>query len=206
MATAFTDPSALLDFPVFRPEMAFPLLTAEMIETIREYACEAVAPVGTAVFSRGQRGTDMFVVLEGNVNIYTGDEESTRETVIDLGPNQFTGELNMLNDQPTLVGARATVPSTLLCVKRANLRRLMRSEGEIANLILQGFIWRRIGLASQAKVGVTLIGHDGESATLKLKRFLFNGYPQHVTSVEAYEGASPTSIAGSGLLARGRLQ
>ena len=124
----------------------------------------------------------------------------------DNGANQFTGELNMLNDQPTLVGARATVPSTLLCVKRANLRRLMRSEGEIANLILQAFIWRRIGLASQAKVGVTLIGHDGESATLKLKRFLFNGYPQHVTSVEAYEGASPTSIAGSGLLARGRLQ
>jgi thioredoxin reductase (NADPH) len=100
----------------------------------------------------------------------------------------------MLNDQPSLVGARATVPSALLCVKRGNLRRLMRSEGEIANLILQAFIWRRIGLASQAKVGVTLIGHEGEAETLKLQRFLRrNGYPHHVTSVEAYKSASPTS-------------
>jgi thioredoxin reductase (NADPH) len=194
MATAFTDPSALLDFPAFRPEMAFPLLTDTMIETIRAYASEVMEPAGTTIFSRGQRGADMFVVLEGNVNIYTGDEENTSETVIDLGPNQFTGELNMLNDQPTLVGARATVPSALLRVKRGNLRRLMRSEGEIANLILQAFIWRRIGLASQAKVGVTLIGHEGEAETLKLQRFLRrNGYPHHVTSVEAYKSASPTS-------------
>jgi thioredoxin reductase (NADPH) len=194
MATAFTDPSALLDFPAFRPEMAFPLLSDTMIETIRAYASEVLEPGGTTIFSRGQRGADMFVVLEGNVSIYTGDEENTSDTVIDLGPNQFTGELNMLNDQPSLVGARATVPSALLRVKRGNLRRLMRSEGEIANLILQAFIWRRIGLASQAKVGVTLIGHEGEAATLKLQRFLRrNGYPHHVTSVEAYKSASLTS-------------
>jgi thioredoxin reductase (NADPH) len=194
MATPFTDPSALLDFPAFRPEMAFPLLTDTMIETIRAYASEVMEPGGTTIFSRGQRGADMFVLLEGKVNIYTGDEENTSETVIDLGPHQFTGELNMLNDQPSLVGARATVPSALLRVKRGNLRRLMRSEGEIANLILQAFIWRRIGLASQAKVGVTVIGHEGEAETLKLQRFLRrNGYPHHVTSVEAYKSASPTS-------------
>lgn len=194
MATAFTDPSAVLDFPAFRPEMAFPLLTDTMIATIRAYASEVMETDGTTIFSRGQRGADMFVVLEGNVNIYTGDEENTSETVIDLGPNQFTGELNMLNDQPSLVGARATVPSALLRVKHGNLRHLMRSEGEIANLILQAFIWRRIGLASQAKVGVTLIGHEGEAETLKLQRFLRrNGYPHHVTSVEAYKSASPTS-------------
>lgn len=195
MATAFTDPSALLDFPAFRPEMAFPLLTNVMVETIRAYASEVMEPAGTTIFSRGQRGADMFVVLQGNVNIYTGDEENTSETVIDLGPNQFTGELNMLNDQPSLVGARASVPSALLRVERGNLRRLMRSEGEIANLILQAFIWRRIGLASQAKVGVTLIGHEGEAETLKLQRFLRrNGYPHHVTSVESYRSASPTSF------------
>ena len=194
MATAFTDPSAQLDFPAFRPEMAFPLLTDDMIETIRDYAADFTVPAGTTIFARGERGTDMFVVVEGNVNIYTGDAENTSETVIDLGDHQFTGELNMLNDQPTLVGARTTVSSALLRVARSDLRRLMRSEGEIANLILQAFIWRRIGLASQAKVGVTLIGHEGEAETLKLQRFLRrNGYPHHVTSVKAYQSASPTS-------------
>ncbi len=56
----------------------------------------------------------------------------------------------------------------------------MRSEGEIANLILQAFICRRIGIASQDKMGVTLIGYEGDAETLKLQRFFRrNGYPPH---------------------------
>src|SRR5947208_3044416 len=188
MANAFTDPSAQLNFPTFRPEMAFPPLTDAMVETIRPYSTEVTEPAGTKIFARGERSSDMFVVLEGNVNVYTGEEG---ETIADLGDHQFTGELNMLNDQPTLVSGRTTVPSVLLRLTRSDLRRLMRAEGEIANLILQAFIWRRIGLASQTKVGVTLIGFEGEAETLKLQRFLRrNGYPHHVASVEAYTSSS----------------
>jgi thioredoxin reductase (NADPH) len=132
----------------------------------------------------------MFVVLEGTVNIYTGDEKNDIEPVIDLTHYQFTGELNMLNDQRTLVGARTTVDSVLLRVTRDNLQRLMRAEGEIANLIMQAFIWRRIGLASQARAGVILIGHDGDAETLKLQQFLTrNGYPHRVVSEQAYESS-----------------
>ena len=191
MATAFTDPSALLDFPAFRPEMAFPPLTDDMVETIRAYASEVTESADVTIFAPGERGTDMFIVLEGNLTICTGKEENPSQTIADLGDHQFTGELNMLNDQPTLVGARTTVPSVLLRVTRGDLRRLMRAEGEIANLILQAFIWRRIGLASQTKVGVTLIGYEGEADTLKLQRFFRrNGYPHHVVSVEAWKTSS----------------
>lgn len=174
--------------------MAFPLLTNDMIDNIRGYASEFTVPAGASIFSRGQRGIDMFVVLEGTVNIYTGEELNEIQSVIDLGHHQFTGELNMLNDQPSLVGARTTVPSVLLRVTREKLRRLMRAEGEIANLVLQAFIWRRIGLASEAKVGVTLIGHEGDAETLKLQRFLRrNGYPHHLASEQAYESSSAVS-------------
>ncbi len=93
MATAFTDPSAQLDLPAFRPEMAFPPLTDDMIEIISAYASDFTVSADTTLFACSERGTDMFVVLEGNVNIYTGDEEKTGETgVIDLGDHQFTGD------------------------------------------------------------------------------------------------------------------
>src|SRR5208283_5494596 len=100
--------------------MAFPLLTDDMIETIRAYASDFTVSAGTTIFALGERGTDMFVVVEGNVTIYTGDEENRSETVIDVGNHQFTGELNMLNDQPTLVGARTTVSSVFPRVTRGD--------------------------------------------------------------------------------------
>jgi hypothetical protein len=195
MITAFTDPSALLDVPVFRPEMAFPPLADGMVECIRRYASEVTEPGGTSIFTRGQHDVDMFVVLEGNINIYTADERNDIESVIDLGLHQFTGELNMLNDQATLVGGRTTVDSVLLRVTRDNLQRLMRAEGEIANLIMQAFIWRRIGLMSQTRAGVILYGHEGDAETLKLQRFLIrNGYPHRLLPEPAHESDLPVRL------------
>ena len=86
--TAPTDSSASLDVPAFRPEMAFPLLTDDMIESIRGYASEVAEPAGTSIFSRGQHDTAMFLVLEGTVNIYTGDEKNDIEReVVNLRQN-----------------------------------------------------------------------------------------------------------------------
>ncbi len=187
MLPTLSDPSDL-DLPAFRPEMAFPVLTDDMIACIRGYADEISEPAGTRIFSRGQHDIAMFVVLDGGINVYAGDENGDVATVSDVGPNQFTGELNMLNAQRALVSARTTIDSVLLRVPRENLQRLMRAEGEIANLIMQAFIWRRIGLAYQAKAGVTLIGDDGDAETVKLRRFLRrNGYPHRMVTEQTYE-------------------
>ena len=133
----------------------------------------------------------MFVILEGAINVYTSDERDDNESVIDLGQHQFTGELSMLNDQRTLVSGRTAVDSQLLRVTHSDLRLLMRAEGEVANLIMQAFIWRRIGLASQARTGVILIGEDSDAETLKLQRFLRrNGYPYRMLSKQADQGSS----------------
>jgi thioredoxin reductase (NADPH) len=185
--------------PAFRPEMAFPVLTDEMIGCIRGYAEEISEPAGTRIFSRGQHDIAMFVVLEGNINVYAGQENGDITTVSDVGPHQFTGELNMLNAQRALVSARTTVDSVLLRVTRENLQRMMRAEGEIANLIMQAFIWRRIGLASQPRAGVLLIGPEGDAETLKLRRFLRrNGYPHRVVTEQAHESSmGDTTVAAA---------
>ncbi len=171
------------------------------MECIRGYGSEIIQPGGTSLFTPGQHGVDMFVVLEGNINIYTSDEENAVESVIDLGRHQFTGELNMLNDQGTLVGGRTTIDSALLRITRENLQRLMRAEGEVANLIMQAFIWRRIGLMSQARAGVVLYGREGDADTLKLQRFLTrNSYPHRLVIEPGYESAPAVGFNDGRLL------
>jgi thioredoxin reductase (NADPH) len=197
LISALTDRSDLLDYPTFRPEMAFPLLPDDMIACTRGYASELRAAAGTILFSRGQRDTDMFVVLEGAINVFIGDDEHESESVIDLTHHQFTGELNLLNEQGSLVSARTTVESVLLRLTRADLQRLMRAEGEIANLIMQALIWRRIGLA-QSRAGVLLIGNEDAAETLKLQRFLRrNGYPHRLVSEQDYESSLPDTHAAA---------
>jgi thioredoxin reductase (NADPH) len=65
----------------------------------------------------------------------------------------------------------------------------MRAEGDIANLIMQATIWRRIGIISEAGGGIVLLGHAGDAETIQLQRFLLrNTYPHRI--VETTEEVS----------------
>jgi thioredoxin reductase (NADPH) len=166
--------------------MAFPFLTEDMLRCIRSYGAEDEYMSGIQVSTAGQREADMYVVLEGSINVYTQTGRTEPESLIQLVRLQFTGELNLLNDQPTLVSAQTSADRTrLLRISRQNLRELMRAEGDIANLITQAFIWRRIGLVSQCKTGVVVFGHEEDAETLRLQQFLSrNGYPYRVIQDE----------------------
>ena len=48
----------------------------------------------------------------------------------------------------------------LLRVPRVQLQRLMRSEGDIANLIMQATIWRRLGIIERSAAGLVLPGAE----------------------------------------------
>ena len=53
--------------PEFRPELAFPRLTEEMVERLRPYGREETLPKDLLLFTPGDRQVDMFVVLDGEI-------------------------------------------------------------------------------------------------------------------------------------------
>jgi DNA-binding NarL/FixJ family response regulator len=113
------------------------------------------------------------VVASGCSNKIVAEEH----IVARLTDGQFTGELDLLDNRETLVSCRAVQPTRLMRICRASLAQIMRSETEIANLIMQAFISRRGNLVQQATSGVTLLGHGYSIDTIRLQRFLSrNGY------------------------------
>lgn len=176
--------------PDFRPELAFPLLTEEMVERLRPYGREETVPANHHLFTRGERQVDMFVVLDGEVSIYLPVGDGDPKVIAHHRRFEFSGELNLLNSQGSLVEAQTVTESRLLRIPRNELPRLMRAEGDIANLITQATIWRRIGLLGEAVGGVVLMGHAGDAEMTELQRFLIrNSYPHRIVEVPAEETA-----------------
>ncbi len=189
--------------PTFRPELAFPRLTDDMLDRLRGYGIEEHFPKDTALFSRGQRDVDMFVVIQGTIEVYVREEHDTRTAVATLREMQFTGELDLLSSRRTLVDGCTATGCTLLRIERTELQRLMRTEGDIANLIMQATIWRRLGIIEQGFAGVLLVGDARGAETIQLQRFLVrNGYPYHMidpqlqTEAHALPGADGVGITG----------
>ena len=99
---------------------------------------------------------------------------------------QFTGELDLFNDQQILVSARTGINSRVVRVKRADFRKMLSAEPDIGEIVMRAFILRRVGLIRHSHGGVTLIGPSRGADTLRLERFLVrNGYPHRLLKTDA---------------------
>src|ERR1700761_3570133 len=172
--------------PDFRPELAFPQLTEEMVDRLRPYGREETFPANVPLFRRGERQIDMFVVLDGEVSITLPGADGETKVITHHHKFQFSGELNLLNSQGSLVDAQTVAQSRVLRIPRNELQRLMRAEGDIANLITQATIWRRIGIIGESVGGVVVMGRADDAETTELQRFLIrNNYPHRIVEVPA---------------------
>ncbi len=185
--------------PDFRPDLAFPTLTAEMVERLRAYGHEQTFPANFLLFGHGARQVDMFVVLDGAIDICLPAANGESKIIAQHHRFDFSGELNLLTSQGSLIDARTVSETRLLRIPRNELQRLMRAEGDIANLITQATIWRRIGIIEQPAGGIALVGRADDAETTQLQRFLLrNTYPHRIVE----PGAEQSTQAGDKLLQR----
>jgi thioredoxin reductase (NADPH) len=177
----------------FRQDLAYPQLTDDMVERLRAFGDEEVFPANVTLYSYGDRQIDMFVVLDGGIDISVPAAKGGSKTYARHRRFNFTGEFNLLTSQRAVVEARTTTESRLLRISRKQLQRVMRAEGDIANLIVQASIWRRVGLLKAATGGVVLKGPADDAAMTLLQRFFVrNNYPHQIVVV------SPLEAAGGG--------
>jgi CRP/FNR family transcriptional regulator, cyclic AMP receptor protein len=114
---------------------------AELPEPL-QVAILAVARVrqvaaGTSLARRGDMPASWFGVARGAVRLGTGLSDGRECTLDFLGPSQWFGDIELIDDRPLDLDVVAHVPSTLLVVSKADLRRLVASHPELGNALLQ---------------------------------------------------------------------
>jgi thioredoxin reductase (NADPH) len=152
-----------------------------MMRRLQGYgSTESVEP-GGHLFEQGERLVDLFVVVQGELELYERKGRTSCEVASTLAKLQFTGELDLLNDRPTLLNCRAVKKSKVLRVSRESVRKLMRTELDIAELILTEWIIRRARLVNDRQGGIIVVGDSHAAETMRIERFLIgNGHPHQL--------------------------
>lgn len=170
--------SHAVDDPYLRTAQIFPVLDPEMLCRIEPYGAIEDTVAGQALFCRGDRHADFFVVLEGEVSIFRMGDEGEEDVLVTHQSGQFTGELDQINGRALLVEARVVVPGRVLRIPNESFPRLLSAEPDVGELFMRAFILRRMGFLHHGQAGITLIGPANDGDTLRLERFaLRNGYP-----------------------------
>ncbi len=189
MAQVVEDPSQEIGLdaadPYLRQAQIYPRLSEEMAARVAGYGRTEVLPEGTSVFTRGERSVDFFLVLRGSIEILDQAMHGEVGVVTVHSARQFTGELDLFNDRRILVSGRTRAETEVVRLPRADFRRMVSSEPDIAEILMRAFILRRVGFIVHAQAAVTLIGPSHSSDTLRLARFLSrNGYPHKLLDTE----------------------
>ncbi len=165
-------------------------LTAAMVQRLLSYGEPEWVERNSILFSQSDRLVDFFVVLEGKLELFQQRGKASSELELTIVDNQFSGELDLLNDRPSLLTCRAVKKTTVLRIRREFIRLLMRAEGDIAELILAEWITRHARLVDHSRGGIIVVGDGLCSQTMRVQRFLSgNGHPHQLidarTNLEA---------------------
>ena len=90
---------------------------------------------GQVVFHEGDRGDELFIVLEGLVQISRGEA-----VLSEAGPGDHFGEMALIRAMPRSASVKAVEASELITLRRGDFFEILRKEHELAVKLLWQFL------------------------------------------------------------------
>ena len=112
--------SRLAERELFRVMQAF---------EVRQYKDDEV------VIREGDKGDELFIVLEGKVRVCRGEQ-----TLTHLGPGEHVGEMALIRSVPRSATVTAVGDTEIIAIRRADFFEILRKEHEIAVKMLWQFL------------------------------------------------------------------
>jgi voltage-gated potassium channel len=102
----------------------------------------------TAIVRAGERGDDFFLILDGSASVHRPSGLPS----IPLGPGTYFGEIALLDGEVRTATVVAETDVQCLRLSRAPFLRMLRSEPEVAIVLLRHLAARVRDLQSQAQL------------------------------------------------------
>jgi len=157
--------------PAGRDAVASPKLSASELADMASFGSERPIAVGELLFEAGEATYDLFVILEGEVEILRADG-AEEVIVFGFGPANFVGELTLLTGQRRFLNCRVTKAGRVLVISQEEFRRLMRVRPALAEKMFSAFVARREILRSgQGAEAIRIIGSRYSPEAMSLRAF-----------------------------------
>ncbi len=129
----------------------FAELDAEDLEELAQIVEERRVEAGRDVFKEGDAGDAVYLVVKGDVTVFTGGQDTGRpEKVLNtLGAGACIGEMAVLDSSPRSATVRATTRTRMLRVPGEGFKRVMSERPEMSQAIVAELVRRMRGMVAQ---------------------------------------------------------
>jgi thioredoxin reductase (NADPH) len=147
------------------------VLSASELAELAAFGPEQAVTAGELLFQAGDASYDLFVLLEGEAEVFRSDDEGD-VVVAKFAPGMFVGELNLLTGQRRFLTARITRSGRVLVIAQAEFRRLMSIRPALAEPIFSALVARREILRSgPGAQAIRIVGSRYSPEAMSLRTF-----------------------------------
>lgn len=112
-------------------------MTLEQLDAIHRCLCEQQYTKGELIFGEGDIGDEMFIILEGEVEILIKLDSDHPFLLSTIGSGAYFGEMSILDDEPRSAAARVSENARVLVLKGEQLKDLIFNMPELAFTIFK---------------------------------------------------------------------
>lgn len=110
---------------------------------------EKTVTAGEAILQKGETGTAMYIIVNGQVKIHDDDR-----VIKELGPREIFGELAALSFSTRVASVTAITEGLLLKIDSKSLYEVMNLDIGIARGIIKGLCERTQSISNQLKIAL----------------------------------------------------
>jgi CRP/FNR family transcriptional regulator len=120
----------------------FSALDAEAAAALRASMTEKRVPRSGVIFSEGEPGDRMYVILDGKVKLGQTSPDGRESLLAVLGPGEVFGELSLFDPGPRTATATAVTDTVVVGLGHVDLRPWLTGRPEVAEALLQALAQR----------------------------------------------------------------
>ena len=125
-------------------------------------------PRGSAIIAAGDPTDSLYVIISGRLKVMISDDEGREVILAILGPNEFFGEMGLIDDHPRSASVVAIESCELLALSKRDFKKCLEENFEMAMTVMRGLV-KRLREADQKIGSLALMDVYGRVARLLLE-------------------------------------
>lgn len=125
-------------------------------------------PRGSFIIRAGEETDALYIILAGRAKVLIPDDDGNEVILAVIGPNEFFGEMGLLDDQPRSASVETMEPTEVLRITRTAFLNCLRDNFDAAMLIIRNLV-KRLREADRKIESLALIDVYGRVARLLME-------------------------------------
>ena len=146
----------------------FAMLSENQLAVLTSVVSRRSFPRGTMIMAAGDETDSLYLVISGRLKVMMSDDEGREVILSMLGPDEYFGEMGLIDDNTRSASVISVEPCELLVLAKRDFRKCLSENFEMALTVMRGLV-KRLREADRKIGSLALMDVYGRVARLLLE-------------------------------------